>query len=179
MIAWQIIAMDAIWRTRLVNKKLAMVIATYLGFGLSPKAPGTVGSLATLPLAFAMCCYFGLTGLLIAAFISIAIGIPATAALIDGQEDKDPKRVVIDEVAGQLLTFVFMSGILYHNLNAWWIYLTGFALFRFFDICKMGPVKFFDSKVKNAYGVMFDDVCAGLMAAVLLWLIAYGVKTYF
>ena len=121
-----------------MNKRLASIIATYLGFGLSPKAPGTVGSLATLPLAFAMCYYFGLTGLLIAAFISIAIGIPATAALIDGQEDKDPKRVVIDEVAGQLLTFVFMSGILYHNLNAWWIYLTGFALFCFFDICNIG-----------------------------------------
>ena len=162
-----------------MNKKTASIIATYCGFGLSPKAPGTVGSLATLPLAFLMCFYFGLTGLLIAAFVSIIIGIPATAALIEGQEDTDPKRVVIDEVAGQLLSFVFMAETLRGNLHAWWIYLLGFALFRFFDICKMGPVKFFDSKVKNAYGVMFDDVCAGLLAAVCLWLISYRLNVYF
>ncbi len=154
-----------------MKNKAAAFIATYCGFGLSPKAPGTVGSLATLPLAFVICYYFGLTGLLIAAFISFVIGVPATAVLIDGQEDKDPKRVVIDEVAGQLLSFVFVAEILRGNLNDWWIYLMGFAFFRFFDICKMGPVKFFDSKVKNAYGVMMDDVCAGLIAAVCVWVI--------
>lgn len=154
-----------------MKNKAAAFIATYCGFGLSPKAPGTVGSLATLPLAFVICYYFGLTGLLIAAFISFVIGVPATAVLIDGQEDKDPKRVVIDEVAGQLLSFVFVAETLRGNLNDWWIYLMGFAFFRFFDICKMGPVKFFDSKVKNAYGVMMDDVCAGLIAAVCVWII--------
>ena len=158
-----------------MNKKLASVIATYCGFGLSPKAPGTVGSFATLPLAFAVCYYFGLYGLLIASFISFVIGVPATAALIDGQEDKDPKRVVIDEVAGQLLSFVFFADALQGNTDVavWIVYLMGFALFRFFDICKMGPVKFFDSKVKNAYGVMLDDVCAGLLAACSLWAIIH------
>lgn len=154
-----------------MKNKAAEFIATYCGFGLSPKAPGTVGSLATLPLAFVICYYFGLTGLLIAAFICFVIGVPATAVLIEGQEDKDPKRVVIDEVVGQLLSFVFVAEILRGNLNNWWIYLIGFVFFRFFDICKMGPVKFFDSKVKNAYGVMMDDVCAGLIAAVCVWVI--------
>lgn len=159
--------------------KIATIIATYCGFGFSPKAPGTVGSFATLPIAFAMCYYFGLVGVLIAAAISFVIGVPATAVLIDGQEDKDPKRVVIDEVAGQLLSFVFVADNLQGNADVWWVYLIGFVFFRFFDICKMGPVKFFDSKVKNAYGVMLDDVCAGLLAAGCLWLTLYAVKVYF
>ena len=158
-----------------MNKKLAAVIATYCGFGLSPKAPGTVGSFATLPLAFVVCYYFGLTGVLFAALISFVIGVPATATLIDGQEDKDPKRVVIDEVCGQLLSFTLLAEFLRGNTDSWWVYLLGFAFFRFFDICKMGPVKFFDSRVKNAYGVMLDDVCAGLFASVCLWLTcSYG-----
>lgn len=162
-----------------MNKKLAAIIATYCGFGLSPKASGTIGSFATLPIAFAVCYYFGMAGVLVAALISFVIGVPATAALIDGQEDKDPKRVVIDEVCGQLLTFVLMAETLRQNLDSWWIYLVGFAFFRFFDICKMGPVKFFDSKIKNAYGVMLDDVCAGLLASICLWLVCSYIGPHF
>ena len=71
---------------------------------------------------------------------------------------------------GQLLAFIFVSDYLYSNLQHLWIYLAGFAAFRFFDICKMGPVQWFDKKMKNAYGVMLDDVCAGFMAAFTLWL---------
>lgn len=154
-----------------MSKKLALFIATYCGLGLSPKAPGTVGSIGTLPLAFALAYFFGLYGILIAAIIITIIGIIATDAVISGQEDKDPGKVVIDEVAGQLLAFVFVADALYRNTNLWWIYLVGLAAFRFFDICKMGPVKWFDSKTKNAYGVMMDDVCAGLMAGIIVWMI--------
>ena len=70
MTAWLINVTVDIWRISFVKNKAAAFIATYCGFGLSPKAPGTVGSLATLPLAFVICYYFGLTGLLIAAFIN-------------------------------------------------------------------------------------------------------------
>ena len=154
-----------------MSKKLALVIATYFGLGLSPKAPGTVGSIGTIPLAFVLAYFFGLYGILVAAIIVTVVGIIATDAVISGQEDKDPGKVVIDEVAGQLLAFVLVSDNLYHNTELWWIYLAGLAAFRFFDICKMGPVKWFDSKMKNAYGVMMDDVCAGLMASVIVWMI--------
>ncbi len=164
---------------KFVKNKFAAVIATYFGFGMSPKAPGTVGSLATLPLAFAACYWFGIYGILSVAAISFVIGVPAISALIDGQEDKDPKRVVIDEVCGQSLSFIFLAEALRGNADSWVIYLLGFIFFRFFDICKMGPVKFFDSKVKNAYGVMLDDVCAGIMAAGCLWLCNSFLLPYF
>lgn len=154
-----------------MSKKLALFIATCCGLGLSPKAPGTVGSIGTIPLAFALAYFFGIYGILIAAILVTIIGIMATDAVIKDQEDKDPGKVVVDEVAGQLLAFVTVADNLYHNTQLWWVYLIGLAAFRFFDICKMGPVKWFDSKMKNAYGVMMDDVCAGLMASVVVWMI--------
>ena len=157
-----------------MQKKTAFLIATYLGFGLSPKAPGTVGSAATLPLAFILAYFTGTYGIIIAAVLLAVIGIWATDVIIRNQEEKDPGKVVIDEVVGQLLAFVFVGDNLYHNADLWWLYLIGFAAFRFFDIKKMGPVKWFDTHVKNAFGVMMDDVCAGLFAAVIVW----GAKTY-
>lgn len=159
-----------------MSEKLALIIATYFGLGLSPKAPGTVGSVGTLPLAFVLAYFFGVYGIVIAAIIIFVIGTLATDVLIRDQEEKDPGKVVVDEVVGQLLAFTFIAdSVLYHNLTHWWIYLFGLAAFRFFDICKMGPVKWFDSKMKNAFGVMMDDVCAGLMAGAVVW----GVVTFF
>lgn len=157
-----------------MSKKIALIIATYFGLGLSPKAPGTVGSIGTIPLAFALTYFFGAYGIIVAAVLIAIIGIYATDVLIRDQEEKDPGKVVVDEVVGQLLAFLFVADSLQHNLQNWWLYLVGLAAFRFFDICKMGPVKWFDSKMKNAVGVMMDDVCAGLMAAVVVW----GVQTY-
>lgn len=154
-----------------MSNKLALIIATYFGLGLSPKAPGTVGSIGTVPLAFVLAYFFGVYGILVAAIVVTIVGIMATDVVIRDQEEKDPGKVVIDEVAGQLLAFVLVANDLYHNTELWWIYLVGLAAFRFFDICKMGPVKWFDSKMKNAYGVMMDDVCAGFMASVIVWMV--------
>lgn len=158
-----------------MSEKLALIIATYFGLGLSPKAPGTVGSIGTIPLAFVLAYFFGIYGIIVAAIPIAIVGIYATDVLIRNSEDKDPGKVVVDEVVGQLLAFVFVADALKGNLNDWWLYLVGLAAFRFFDICKMGPVKWFDSKVKNAFGVMMDDVCAGLMGGAVVW----AVKTYF
>jgi phosphatidylglycerophosphatase A len=159
-----------------MSKKIALVIATYFGLGLSPKAPGTVGSVGTIPLAFVLAYFFGIYGIVIAAILIFVVGTLATDEIIRDQEEKDPGKVVVDEVVGQLLAFTFVAdSMLYHNLQNWWIYLLGLAAFRFFDICKMGPVKWFDSKMKNAVGVMMDDVCAGLMGGAVVW----GIVAYF
>lgn len=154
--------------------KIALFIATFFGSGLSPKAPGTTGSLATLPLAFIMAYFFGRNGILIAAVIVFFIGVWAIFEATKNQEEKDPGKIVIDETAGQLISFVLAAPALYHNLSpkTVLVYLLGFALFRLFDICKMGPVKWADTKLKNAWGVMLDDVFAGIFAALILMLIA-------
>ncbi len=154
-------------------KKLAFIIATFFGAGLSPKAPGTAGSLATLPLAFLAAYFFGRNGIVLVAGIAFFAGVWATGQLTKDSDDKDPSKVVIDETAGQLLTFSLVAPTLYHNATPQVIiiYVLGFLLFRLFDIFKAGPVKWADSKLKNAWGVMLDDIFAGLFAAIVLMLI--------
>ena len=114
-----------------------------------------------------------------AAILIFVIGTIATDVIVSKQEDKDPKKVVVDEVVGQLLTFLLVADDLYRNTHNWWLYIVGLLAFRFFDICKMGPVRWFDRNVKNAYGVMMDDVCAGLMAAFAVWLVKAYLPTHF
>lgn len=155
-----------------MKNKLAYLWATYLGLGYSPKAPGTAGSLGTLPLAALIAYFYGSAGILIAGIIVFFSGVWATHQVIKGQEEKDPSIVVIDETAGQLLTFALVGDFLIGNWNLWYLYPIGFGLFRFFDIVKMGPVKWADTKLKNAWGVMLDDVFAGCLAAVFLAAIA-------
>lgn len=153
--------------------KIALVLATFFGAGLSPKAPGTAGSLATLPLAFAAAYFFGLDGIFYTALVVFFVGVWATHQLIKDSAEKDPSKVVIDETAGQLISFVLVAPQLQHNhnLSVLAVYLLGFALFRFFDIVKMGPVKWADTKLKNAWGVMLDDVFAGMAAAIVLLMV--------
>ena len=155
-----------------MKSKIANIYATYFGLGLSPKAPGTMGSLGTLPLAYALIYYGGFQALIVAAVIIFVLGVPATQLVIKETGVADPQKVVIDETVGQLLSFSIVAYVDIEALIGWqsmFYYVIGFVLFRFFDIKKMGPVKYFDSKVLNAYGVMLDDVCAGIFAAFVLW----------
>ena len=151
-----------------MKNKIAHIFASYFGLGYAPKASGTVGSLGAVPVACVVAYFFGTGGILAATIIAFFIGVWATHEIISHQEEKDPSLVVIDEFAGQMLTFVFVGQLLYQNLNAWVVYIIGFVLFRIFDIVKLGPVKWADSKLKNAWGVMLDDIFAGIIAGAFL-----------
>ena len=87
-----------------MKNKIAHLLASYFGLGYAPKASGTVGSLGTLPAAFAVAYFFGTAGILTAAAAAFFIGVWATHEIISHQEEKDPSLVVIDEFAGQMLT---------------------------------------------------------------------------
>ncbi len=154
-----------------MNTKMANIIATYFGLGLSKFAPGTVGSLGTIPLVYILLYFGGFWALLVSAIIIFFIGAQATKIVIFLSGDDDPSKVVIDETVGQLITFSFVAFLSPESLlgfNSLLYYVIGFALFRFFDIMKMGPVKYADTKIKNAYGVMLDDVFAGIFAGIIL-----------
>ncbi|MDO5386282.1 MAG: phosphatidylglycerophosphatase A [Pseudomonadota bacterium] len=150
-----------------MKKFAAYLTATWFGLGFSPKASGTFGSLGALPLVWVLAFYASLPIMFAVAAVLFFAGVWATHQIIKQQENKDPSLVVIDEVVGQMLSF----SLVWPYLADWKIYALGFALFRFFDICKMGPVKFFDSRVHNAWGVMLDDVFAGITAAIVLYLL--------
>ena len=153
-------------------KMLCYTLCSWFGVGFCPFASGTAGSFATLPLAFVMAYFFGFWGILAATAISFFVGVVASKEVLKYTKH-DPSLIVIDEVAGQLLSFALVADALVGNLHAWWVYLLGFGLFRLFDITKPQPAKYFDSKVLNAWGVMLDDIAAGVYAAILLYFAAH------
>ncbi len=140
------------------------IVVTFFFSGKSKFAPGTMGSLATLPLV--MLLYpMGVIGLFIGVLVSYFLGLYATNQILKNSTNKDPGFVVIDETAGQLTTFLFIApfaSLSLLNLGM------GFALFRLFDIVKIWPCSYFDKKVVGAFGVMTDDVFAGIYAGLVL-----------
>lgn len=140
------------------------LLTTWFGAGLSPKAPGTMGSLAALPFAWIIAWATGPWGLFIAAVLITLVGIWASERHVRATGETDPGRIVIDEVAGQWFTLVPAP---LDPLS----YLVGFGLFRLFDITKPWPVSFFDRKLSGGLGIMLDDVAAAVYASAILALL--------
>lgn len=138
----------------------AKLIGTWFGAGLSPKAPGTCGSIAALPFAWVIQAFGGNTALLGAAIIAFVAGWWACHTYLKHTDTKDPQEMVIDEVSGQWLLLSFMP----HTLAA---YIIGLALFRFFDALKPWPIRVADRKIGGGFGVMFDDTLAALYPLII------------
>ncbi|MBQ9035078.1 MAG: phosphatidylglycerophosphatase A [Alphaproteobacteria bacterium] len=151
-------------------KFLCHALCSGFGVGYCPIASGTAGSLETLPFAFLVAYFYGFCGIMAATAVSFVIGVIASKEVLKYTRH-DPSLIIIDEVAGQLLSFALVANALIGNLHAWWTYIIGFGLFRLFDITKPQPAKFFDAKVLNAWGVMLDDIAAGIYAAIVLYII--------
>lgn len=139
----------------------ARLLATWFGIGYAPVAPGTFGTLATIPLAWwlgrqGLPIYLGATALLIGA------GIWAADAMVRGLKREDPQVVVIDEVAGYLLTVAVVPHDALHLA-------LGFVIFRVLDIWKPGAIGWLDRNVKGGLGVMSDDLLAGVVGGAALW----------
>ncbi|MBE1236733.1 phosphatidylglycerophosphatase A [Phaeovibrio sulfidiphilus] len=149
-----------------------LALTTWFGAGASPVAPGTAGSLAALPCAALVVWLAGPVGLLIAAVVVTVVGIFAASAHVRHTGEDDPGRIVIDEVAGQWIT------LLAAPLNPV-AYLTGFVLFRFFDILKPWPVRAIDRALKGGAGIMLDDVAAGLYALGCMVALSWLFPSYF
>lgn len=143
--------------------RAARLIATWFGVGLARKAPGTWGSLAALPLGILLLWLGGGWAVAAGGMVATVIGIWATHVYLKTAALKDPKEVVIDEVAGQLFALV-PAGL------DWRLWILAFILFRFFDITKLGPVGWAE-RLPKAYGVVIDDVIAGIIAGSCLWAI--------
>ncbi len=137
------------------------MICAGLGAGYAPVAPGTFGSL--LGLAAGVLLWRVSTAALLAGAATVTlIGYYAILAVTDSAEaDADPGWIVIDEVAGQMLSLVTLSRL------DWRLVALAFALFRVFDITKPGPVGWADRR-GGAFGIMLDDLIAGLCATLVL-----------
>jgi phosphatidylglycerophosphatase A len=139
----------------------AALLATWFGVGLIPIAPGTWGSLAALPFAWAISSLWGATGLAIAIAVVFFAGWWAAAVVAKTSSVKDPGAIVIDEVAGQWLVLLAAP----RDPLAW---VLAFLLFRIFDIWKPWPVRWADRDITGGLGVMLDDLLAAVYAALVL-----------
>lgn len=150
-----------------------LMFLTWFGAGFSFHAPGTVGSLAALPMAILFSWMGGKWVLAAIAIIPFVLGWIFTEIYLRNEPNAgDPQWIVIDEVVGLWITLSVVP------LNIIWFAL-GFALFRLFDIVKPWPVSWADRRVPGGLGVMLDDVLAGLYAAGILLGLQYLWATYF
>lgn len=146
------------------KQSTALLIAEFFGCGRIPHAPGTMGSLASLliwipSVTFAWPLWVKLALLL---FIFI-IGLWASDYGIAHYHCIDPKQVVIDEVVGQGIPFLLLE-------PSWMQFLLAFVLFRFFDIVKPWPIKAIEQQFPDRWGIMLDDVAAGIMAMAVIFI---------
>lgn len=152
------------------KQKSVMFFATGCFTGNISFAPGTFGSILGLPLCFFLSKLdFSVAFLLTSIFILFAIWIAQEAEKIL-KTKKDPGCVVIDEIAGMLVT---LTGLPFNIVSV----VAGFFLFRVLDIWKPYPIRFFDKKLSGGVGIVMDDVAAGIVSNLVLRMFlktAYG-----
>ena len=144
--------------------KIFMTIATFFGSGLSPKAPGTCGSLAALPFGALLLWLGGSSLLLLGAVVVFFLGWLVSDSIAKEKQISDPQFIVIDEVAGQFIALC-AAGLNLIDFDL------AFFFFRLFDITKPFPASFADRKIEGGLGIMLDDVFAGIYAFMALYVI--------
>ena len=144
----------------------AILLATWFGSGLLPKAPGTWGSLAALPCGALLAWLGGPWLLLAAALLVLALGIWASERASAAMGKHDPGAVVIDEVVGQWLALLPVA-------EAYLFYLPAFVAFPRLRHPQALAGLLADRKLPGGWGIMLDDVIAGIYAAILVAALAY------
>ena len=149
------------------------LFVTCFGIGSLRYAPGTITSLVTTVFLFSLFHIINLSPSIIFLFLLVVsiYSFYAVSKYIKNNENKDPKEVVIDEFIGQSIPIFFYEishGTVKETQEAVLFYFYIFILFRYFDIKKPFPVNFFDKKFKNSFGVILDDVVAGLYVVLTL-----------
>ena len=154
-------------------KKFNSLLVTMFGLGKIKFAPGTFGSLATTIILFYLFHHLNVSSgtILIGLIIIFIYSFYAVSTHIKDSENKDPGEIIIDEFLGQSIPIYFYEishGTTKESNEAIVYYVLFFLLFRYFDIMKPFPVNFFDKNFKNSFGVIMDDVCAGLYVVLTL-----------
>ena len=154
-------------------KTLNYLFVTCFGIGSFRFAPGTIASMITTIFLYSLFHIINLSNntILIILLIIFIYSFYAVSEYIKYSENKDPKEVVVDEFIGQsipIYLYEISHGTVKDSQEAVLFYLYIFILFRYFDIKKPFPVSFFDKKFKNSFGVIIDDVVAGLYVVITL-----------
>lgn len=144
-------------------RMVVVTLATWFGSGLAPVASGTFGTLAAIPL-YLLLAQLPLGGYVAAAVVVFIVACWAADRAEEIFLQHDSGKIVIDEVAGFLVTMIAVPPSLF-TVTA------GFFLFRFFDITKIPPARYCDREIKNGIGVVLDDIVAGIYSCISLHLL--------
>ncbi len=145
--------------------RLRTILATGLGVGYAPLIPGTFGSIPGVLLAWGLWAAWGPAAVVVAVVVVTAVGVWAAEGAARRFGDPDPHPVVVDEIAGQLVTLLFVA-------PGWRTYVLGFFLFRVLDIIKPFPANAAE-RLPGGSGIMADDLVAGIYGNVLLQAATY------
>lgn len=147
----------------------AWLVSCAGGIGLASKAPGTWGSLVALPIAYLIATLTAPVAVFVVAIGVAVIGFIAVRTYLQRRPGAgDAQEIVIDEIAGQMLTISLLPPTLI-------TYAAGFLVFRLLDIAKPFPIGWIDRNVRGAAGVMLDDLAAGLIGLIVMLLaVAYA-----
>ena len=154
-------------------KNINYLFVTFFGIGTIRFAPGTITSLITTIFLYSLFHIVNLASsiILLILFLVFIYSFYAVSEYIKYNENKDPKEIVIDEFIGQsipIYLYEIAHGTTKGTQESILFYFYIFILFRYFDIKKPFPVSFFDKKFKNSFGVIIDDVVAGLYVVLTL-----------
>ena len=152
-------------------KKLTEIFVSIFYIGFIKFAPGTWGTLASLLIMFFLfeTLSINFSTLMILFIVLLFISIFFVTYFSSMTKTHDSKLIIIDEFLGIFTIFLFYDFIFIHNIFV--TYFLIFFLFRFFDITKIFPANYFDTNLKNAYGIILDDIIAGLYTVLTLILI--------
>ena len=154
-------------------EKINFLFVTLFGIGKISKIPGSIASLVTIFFLFFIFHIINIDPnvVLILIIIIFFISLYAVNIFIKNLDDKDPKEIVIDEFIGQSIP-ICLYEIAHEGTKTTseilTFYFIMFILFRIFDIAKPYPVSYYDKNFKNSFGVIMDDVCAGLYVVAIL-----------
>ena len=160
-------------------KKINILISTFFGNGYVSKIPGTFTSLSTTILLYILFEILQFKNLNYILILYSIIFFYSFYAVMDSEtefENKDPRQIVIDEVLGQampLILIVYLSSKNLINIHVEIYYFLSFILFRFFDIVKPFPVSYFDKQHKNFFGIIMDDIMAGLYTILIIYFFSF------
>ncbi len=140
------------------------LLATGFGSGLSPWVPGTMGTLAAVPFYYLLV-WMSPWALIAAIAIGSLAGIYLCGKTSSDMQVHDHGSIVWDEFVGFWITMSLVPA------TDWQTVLAGFVIFRFFDMVKPWPISWLDKRVHGGFGIMLDDIVAGLMSMVALWLL--------
>jgi len=159
-------------------KKVNVLLSTFFGYGYLTKYPGTVTSAVTTIFIYIAYEVLDYTSFKFSIIFFILLFFYSFYAVKDSEsefENKDPRQIVIDEVLGQSMPLILILYLKQNNQITITIeiyYILSFIFFRFFDIIKPYPVSYFDKNHKNYFGIIMDDIMAGLYSMILIYLIS-------